>query len=125
MLGLSIEEAIVFWNKSFKMTDEQFNKEHRYIIRHSFGLEGKRANYPAKRCAAQCQSKIRLTGSELRATTDMWAIGARVSLPAIFAREPVERASSAVLWSADDDRCQRSYGVGEGRALPCGMYAGL
>jgi DNA primase large subunit len=74
VLGLSIEEAIVFWNKSFSMTDEQFNKEHKYNIRHSYGLEGKRANYPAKRCAAQRRRKIRLTGLELRATTDMWAI---------------------------------------------------
>ena len=74
MLGLSIEEAIVFWNKSFHMTDEKFNKEYKYNIRHSYGLEGKRANYPAKRCAAQYQSKNSLTGSELRATANMWAI---------------------------------------------------
>ncbi|KAJ3562332.1 hypothetical protein NP233_g9648 [Leucocoprinus birnbaumii] len=51
VLGLSIEEAIAFWRKSFsKITDDKFNKEYRYNIRHSFGLEGKRANYPAKNC---------------------------------------------------------------------------
>ncbi|THH33873.1 hypothetical protein EUX98_g235 [Antrodiella citrinella] len=30
--------------------DDKFNKEYRYNIRHSFGLEGKRANYAAKSC---------------------------------------------------------------------------
>ncbi|KXN85454.1 DNA primase large subunit [Leucoagaricus sp. SymC.cos] len=51
VLGLSIDEAIAFWRKSFsKITDDKFNKEYRYNIRHSFGLEGKRANYPAKNC---------------------------------------------------------------------------
>jgi len=51
VLGLSIDEAIVFWRKSFsKMDDNKFNKEHKYGIRHSYGLEGKRANYPAKSC---------------------------------------------------------------------------
>lgn len=50
ILGLSIEEALVFWRKSFsKIQDDKFNKEYRYNIRHSYGLEGKRANYAAKR----------------------------------------------------------------------------
>lgn len=49
-LGLSIEEAVLFWRRSFSgMTDDQFNKGYKYNIRHSYGLEGKRANYPAKR----------------------------------------------------------------------------
>jgi DNA primase large subunit len=49
VLGLPIEEALIFWRKSFsKTTDDKFNKEYKYNIRHSFGLEGKRANYPAK-----------------------------------------------------------------------------
>ncbi|KIM49198.1 hypothetical protein M413DRAFT_438363 [Hebeloma cylindrosporum] len=51
VLGLSIEEAIAFWRKSFsRMTDDKFNKEYKYNIRHSYGLEGKRANYAAKSC---------------------------------------------------------------------------
>jgi DNA primase large subunit len=49
VLGLSIEEALAFWRRSFSnMTDDKFNKEYKYNIRHSFGLEGKRANYAAK-----------------------------------------------------------------------------
>ncbi|KAG6850627.1 hypothetical protein H0H93_010819 [Arthromyces matolae] len=51
VLGLSVEEAVVFWRKSFdRITDDKFNKEYKYNIRHSFGLEGKRANYAAKSC---------------------------------------------------------------------------
>jgi DNA primase large subunit len=50
VLGLSVEEAIIFWRKSFSgMTDDKFNKEYKYNIRHSYGLEGRRANYPARR----------------------------------------------------------------------------
>ncbi|TFK55004.1 DNA primase large subunit [Heliocybe sulcata] len=51
VLGVSIDEAITFWRRSFnKITDDKFNKEYRYNIRHSYGLEGRRANYPAKSC---------------------------------------------------------------------------
>ncbi|KAG6891692.1 hypothetical protein C0992_010095 [Termitomyces sp. T32_za158] len=51
VLGLSIDEAVVFWRKSFdRITDDKFNKEYKYNIRHSYGLEGKRANYAAKSC---------------------------------------------------------------------------
>ncbi|KAI0079949.1 DNA primase large subunit [Panus rudis PR-1116 ss-1] len=51
VLGLSIEEALAFWRRSFSnIQDDKFNKEYRYNIRHSYGLEGKRANYPAKSC---------------------------------------------------------------------------
>ncbi|KIY50927.1 DNA primase, large subunit [Fistulina hepatica ATCC 64428] len=51
VLGLSIEEAIVFWRRSFDtITDDEFNKKYKYNVRHSYGLEGKRANYPAKSC---------------------------------------------------------------------------
>lgn len=38
------------------MTDDKFNKEYKYNIRHSYGLEGKRANYPAKKCVFSASS---------------------------------------------------------------------
>ena len=51
-LGVPVEEALLFWRRSFStMTDDKFNKEHRYNIRHGYGLEGRRLNYPAKSCA--------------------------------------------------------------------------
>ncbi|KAN0061169.1 DNA primase subunit pri2 [Thecaphora frezii] len=51
-LGLPIDEALLFWRRSFRnMSDDKFNKEHRYNIRHGYGLEGRRLNYPAKSCA--------------------------------------------------------------------------
>jgi len=51
VLGLPIEEAVMFWRKSFSnLTEDKFNKEYKYNIRHSYGLEGKRANYAAKSC---------------------------------------------------------------------------
>ncbi|KAK5007880.1 hypothetical protein LTR28_004719 [Elasticomyces elasticus] len=44
-LGLSLEECIIFWRKSFKLiTDEKFQKEYRYNIRHAYGDVGGDAN---------------------------------------------------------------------------------
>jgi DNA primase large subunit len=49
-IGMPIEEALIFWRKSFSsMTDDKFNKDHKYNIRHGYGLEGKRMNYPPKK----------------------------------------------------------------------------
>ncbi|GHJ84888.1 hypothetical protein NliqN6_1290 [Naganishia liquefaciens] len=50
-LGLPLEEALVYWRRGFsQLTDDKFNKEYKYNIRHSYGQEGKRTNYPAKSC---------------------------------------------------------------------------
>ncbi|GAA6010672.1 hypothetical protein JCM10207_007798 [Rhodosporidiobolus poonsookiae] len=50
-IGLSVEEAVVFWRKSFStITDDKFNKEYRYNVRHNYGLEGSRKNYNPKSC---------------------------------------------------------------------------
>ncbi|KAJ8520434.1 hypothetical protein ONZ45_g2752 [Pleurotus djamor] len=52
VLGLPIEEALIFWRKSFsKITDDEFNKKYKYNFRHSYGLEGRKANYPAMSCS--------------------------------------------------------------------------
>lgn len=50
VLGLSIEESLLFWRGGFKnLTEDEFSKKYKYNVRHSYGLEGKRVNYPAKR----------------------------------------------------------------------------
>ncbi|WVF69690.1 hypothetical protein IAT40_004469 [Kwoniella sp. CBS 6097] len=51
-IGLPLDEAVVFWRRMYgsTMSDDKFNKEYKYNIRHSYGQEGKRANYPPKSC---------------------------------------------------------------------------
>ena len=40
-IGLSLEECLAFWRKGFKLiTDDTFNKEYRYNVRHSYGDVG-------------------------------------------------------------------------------------
>ncbi|GAA5854515.1 hypothetical protein JCM5353_000035 [Sporobolomyces roseus] len=52
-IGLSVEEAVVFWRKSFSsISDDKFKKEYQYNIRHGYGLEGSRKNYSPKTCTA-------------------------------------------------------------------------
>ena len=50
-IGLSVDESIAFWRTNFtSVTDDNFNKEHRYNIRHAYGLEGSRRNYKPLAC---------------------------------------------------------------------------
>ena len=52
-IGLSLEEALVFWRRGFSSaTDDKFNKEYRYNIRHSYGQEGARKSYQPFRCVS-------------------------------------------------------------------------
>ena len=44
-IGLSLEECLVFWRRAFHtMTDDRFNKEYRYNVRHAYGDVGGDAN---------------------------------------------------------------------------------
>jgi DNA primase large subunit len=44
-LGLSLEDCILFWRRSFRtLTDEKFAKEYKYNIRHAYGDVGGDAN---------------------------------------------------------------------------------
>jgi DNA primase large subunit len=44
-IGLNLEECLVFWRGGFKtITDDQFNKEYRYNVRHSYGDVGGDSN---------------------------------------------------------------------------------
>jgi DNA primase large subunit len=44
-IGLNLEEALVFWRTSFnKITDDVFNKEYRYNVRHAYGDVGGDSN---------------------------------------------------------------------------------
>ncbi|KAF0483922.1 DNA primase large subunit Spp2 [Gigaspora margarita] len=50
-IGLTVEEALIFWRKSFSsITDEKFQKEYAYNIRHNYGMEGKRQDYLPLNC---------------------------------------------------------------------------
>lgn len=52
---------MVFWRKGFAgISDDKFNKDYRYNIRHNYGLEGKRQNYQPKKYV--CLSDL-LSGS--------------------------------------------------------------
>ena len=50
-VDMSVDEALAVWRSQFphgKMAD--FQREHTYAVRHSFGLEGKMADYPPHMC---------------------------------------------------------------------------
>lgn len=54
-IGLNVDEAVKFWAQQFtkngNMTQETFNKNYKYNIRHQYGLEGARINYRPWDCA--------------------------------------------------------------------------
>ncbi|EQL00939.1 hypothetical protein G6O67_005103 [Ophiocordyceps sinensis] len=44
-MGLNLEECLIFWRSAFhKVTDDTFNKEYRYHVRHSYGDVGGDSN---------------------------------------------------------------------------------
>ncbi|XP_064395296.1 DNA primase large subunit-like [Halichondria panicea] len=51
-IGLTLDQAMAFWRAEFvkKMEPEKFEKQYAYNVRHSYGKEGKRANYTPYSC---------------------------------------------------------------------------
>lgn len=51
-IGLSLEQALQFWQNEFSkiMTENEFNKNYAYNIRHNYGKEGKQTNYSPYGC---------------------------------------------------------------------------
>lgn len=44
-IGLNLDECLIFWRQGFrKITDDTFNKEYRYNVRHAYGDVGGDAN---------------------------------------------------------------------------------
>jgi Eukaryotic-type DNA primase, large subunit len=44
-IGLNLEECLIFWRTAFKkISDDTFNKEYRYNVRHAYGDVGGDAN---------------------------------------------------------------------------------
>ena len=57
-IGLNLEDCLMFWRQSFnKITDDTFNKEYRYNVRHVYGDVGGDANRPWSRILALLLSK--------------------------------------------------------------------
>ena len=61
--GLSKQDAITFWKKSFaqKITSEDFERNYAYNIRHNYGDEGKHVSYSALSCKS-CIDKVPSNG---------------------------------------------------------------
>ncbi|RCH94711.1 hypothetical protein CU097_012351 [Rhizopus azygosporus] len=62
-IGLSVEEALNFWRRAFSdTTDDKFQKNYAYNIRHSYGLEGRRLNYSPYSCSKIINEQAPSTG---------------------------------------------------------------
>ncbi|CAJ1963468.1 unnamed protein product [Cylindrotheca closterium] len=48
--GLSLEDALIYFERMFTAKTKDFSKEYAYNIRHMYGKEGKRQNYPPYTC---------------------------------------------------------------------------
>ncbi len=62
--GLTLEESLNFFKKKFsRLTGEdKFEKEYSYNIRHSYGQEGKRVDYPPYNCKKVQNMKLPSAG---------------------------------------------------------------
>lgn len=52
-IGLTLDDSIKFWRTEFtkKIPKEQFDRNYLYNVRHSYGKEGKRADYTPWSCS--------------------------------------------------------------------------
>lgn len=58
-LGLTLEDCLLFWRQSFKLiSDDTFNKEYRYNVRHAYGDVGGDANRRGRGYAPYSCQKI-------------------------------------------------------------------
>lgn len=58
-IGLTLEDCLLFWRQSFKLiTDDQFNKDYRYNVRHVYGDVGGDANRRGRGYAPYSCQKI-------------------------------------------------------------------
>jgi DNA primase large subunit len=55
--GMKVDDCVYFFKSNFRLNQNNFDKEYLYSIRHTYGLEGKRANYHAFTCS-QVMEKI-------------------------------------------------------------------
>ncbi|GAB6033482.1 DNA primase large subunit [Chamberlinius hualienensis] len=51
-IGMTLEEILIMWKEEFTkvMDGDKFDKQYAYNLRHSYGKEGKRANYTPYSC---------------------------------------------------------------------------
>ncbi|PIO61132.1 Eukaryotic-type DNA primase, large subunit, partial [Teladorsagia circumcincta] len=63
-IGLSLDEAIMFMREEFtkKIDSDKFEKQYAYNIRHMYGKEGRRVEYPAFPCSTIILSNPPATG---------------------------------------------------------------
>lgn len=54
--GIPVEETVAFFRSNFKVPELTFKNKYLYPIRHSYGLEGKRANYSSYDCKRVIES---------------------------------------------------------------------
>lgn len=54
--GILVEATIDFFKSNFKVPERVFNNKYLYSIRHSYGLEGKRASYSSYDCKRVMES---------------------------------------------------------------------
>ena len=112
-IDLSAEETLHVWRSQFghgKMND--FQNEHRYHVRHAYGLEGKMADYPPFTCDKLARRKVEPNG----AASCPFAAAASASAGAGRAN-PAETSGTSVASTSRSDDDPASALLEEIRAL--------